>query len=396
MGAVTATIETPRAEHATTRDVDDAPAVGSFGARVVSFVSWAKVPVALWLGARLLIATVWVLFKSYRFGTGIWDSVWYHLVATEGYSLALPAGMPEGSANIAFFPAYPMLSGFVSDVTGLSSYWSLHLVASLSGLAATILLWTMVRSFYDERRATAVTALFAFSTGSFALSMLYSEGLFLVAAISCCWLLMRERYLLAGAFAALGTATRPTGVVLVAVCAAAAWFADRRDRPFAIAATLLSTAGIGGYFVFLRGLTGSWTTYFEVQEAGWQDRTHLIEGRAVEVRALLDPGFGNGAHRLAAVLSVVGFVTIVVGLRRLIAERAHVVLITYTAAMATMLWASVMVGFRPRMVMVIFPVFIGLSGVLDTRRRFAAWMVFSVALALLVARVYLTGKHIVP
>ena len=395
MSAVTATIETPRPDPSVPLDAAG-PTARDRSAGLVGFVSWAKVPLALWLGARLMIAAVWSVFKSYEFGSGIWDSVWYHLVATEGYSLTLPDGMPEGSANIAFFPAYPMVSGFVSDVTGLSSYWSLHLVASLSGLAATVLLWAMVRSFYDERRATAVTALFAFSTGSFALSMLYSEGLFLVAAISCCWLLMRERYLLAGAFAALGTATRPTGVVLVAVCAAAAWFADRRDRPVAIAATLLSTAGIGGYFVFLRGLTGSWTTYFEVQKSGWQDRTHLLEGRAVEIRSLIDPSFGDGAGRLAAVLSVMGFVTVVVGLRRLIAERAHVVLITYTGAMAAMLWTSVMVGFRPRMVMVIFPVFLGLSGVLDTRRRFTAWMAGSIALAVLVARGYLTGKHIVP
>ncbi|NLA34550.1 MAG: hypothetical protein GX868_02555 [Actinobacteria bacterium] len=393
---MTATLETPRSEPAAHPAVAEMPTSESVRAGLVSFLSWAKVPFALWLGARLLIATVWVSAKSYTFGSGIWDSVWYHLVATEGYSLDLPKGMPPGSANIAFFPMYPMVSGFVSDVTGLDSYWSLTIVSLVTGLIATILLWAMVRSLYDERRATAVTALFAFSSGSFALSMLYSEGLFLVAAISCCWLLMRERYLLAGAFAAIGTASRPTGVVLVVVCAVAAWFADRKDRRTAIAATLLSMAGIGGYFVFLRGLTGSWTTYFEVQKSGWQDRTHLVEGRAVEVRALIDPSFGNGAYRLAAVLSVIGFVTIVVALRRLIAERAHVVLIAYTGAMAAMLWTSVMVGYRPRMVMVIFPVFIGLSGVLDTRRRFSAWMIFSVSLSVLVTAVYLTGKHIVP
>lgn len=365
-------------------------------AAVRSFGLWAWKPALLWLTARVLVAIVWITRDSYVRGASIWDSGWYRTIVDGGYSTARPPGMREGTANIAFFPAYPMVSRFVSDVTGLSTSMSMHLVALCCGLAATVLLWAMVRDIDEERTATAATALFAFSTGSFALSMLYSEGMFLVAAISCCWLLMRERYLLAGLAAAVGTATRPTGVVLVVVCAVAVVFATRERRVSAAIGAALSTVGIGAFFVFLYGLTGSWTSYFEIQKSGWKDTTSLFEGRSADLRAAFDSSFAGGAYRLTGIVSLCGLVTVVIGVSRLVRDKAHPVLLAYSFAMAAMLWTSVVVGFRPRMVMVIFPVFIGLARVLNTRVKFAAWMTLAIVGLVAVMSVYLTGKTLVP
>lgn len=355
-------------------------------------------PIAMYLAARLFITTVWLVGseRGYRNSSSVWDAYWYWTVGFDGYSLDTPAGNSPGEANVAFFPAYPLVSRIVHEITGLSAYASMHLVSTAAGVLATCMLWALVRQYYDRRRADLTTLLFAFSTGAFALSMLYSEGLFLVAAIGCCWLLMRERYLAAGLLAALGTATRPTGVVLVAVCAVAALSAPRADRLRAWAATAIAPLGIIAFFVYLRSMSGSWTVYFDVQRAGWGDGTSPYRGRWNEFGAIIDTVRNGAPLEMSSMTSLFGLVIVAFGIMALVQQRTHRILLAYTIVMFAMLWSSEVVGFRPRMIMVIFPIFIGISGRLPSRRAYVATLAASAGFAAAFAWIYLTGRYIIP
>jgi len=69
---------------------------------------------------------------------------------------------------------------------------------------------------FDVSVAEKTMVLMAMFPGSFVLSFAYTEALLLTLAGGCFWFLLRRQWLAAGVLAALGTATRPNGLALVA------------------------------------------------------------------------------------------------------------------------------------------------------------------------------------
>ena len=112
--------------------------------------------------------------------------------------------------------------------------------------------------------------------------MVYAEGFLVPLAAGCILALQKRRSLLAGALAAVATATEPEALVLVVVCAASALlelrrrgFADRSARRSLIAPAL-SVLGVGAFAGFLWAWTGSPFASFIAQRDGWSERTDVF------------------------------------------------------------------------------------------------------------------------
>ena len=122
---------------------------------------------------------------------------------------------------------------------------------------AVVLVGYLARALYGNEAAARSMVLFSLFPGSVALSWAYSEAALVVCAAATFLALHRQRWLVAGIFAALGTATRPNGIGLVLACAVAAGIAIWRERQWrALIAPALAPLGVLGFHLFLTRWTG--------------------------------------------------------------------------------------------------------------------------------------------
>ncbi len=124
-----------------------------------------------------------------------------------------------------------------------------ELVTFVTGAAAAIGVWWLVRDHYRDEVATRTTALIFFSPAAMVFSFVYSEGLVIALSSLTLLALGRRRWVLAGAAAALATACDPVASAIVLPCAVAAYVDWRRVRDArAWWAPALAPLGIIGFF----------------------------------------------------------------------------------------------------------------------------------------------------
>ncbi len=153
-----------------------------------------------------------------------WDVGWYETIARVGYA-------PLGHESLRFFPAVPLVTHAVAWVPGLGDGPALVIVANVAALAATAMLFVLVRRETGDvdvaRRSLWILSLLP---AAFVLVMGYAESLLLVFAIGCFLALRppigesaaRPHFALAGALAFAAALTRPIGVLLALAVAAEA------------------------------------------------------------------------------------------------------------------------------------------------------------------------------
>lgn len=205
-----------------------------------------------------------------------WDSEWYLRIMRSGYPASIPPDVTfhDMEARAAFFPGFPLLARWVDAVLpGGDVLASLAVNTGLS-LVALVLLGVLARRWFDVTTATRAMVLFALFPGSFVLSYIYSEPLFIAVSLATLLMLDDERWVAAGVFAAIGTATRPNGLALIAACAVASFIAIRRRRDWgSLVAPLLAPIGIGAFHLYLGFHTGEWLAWFRVQGEAWDEGT---------------------------------------------------------------------------------------------------------------------------
>jgi len=141
-----------------------------------------------------------------------WDSIYYQLIAEQLYS---------SEKLSVFFPAYPVLSRVVMQLTGLSSLAALLLVSSLAALFSLVLLYRTARDLFPgdpglagltlERAVLFPTAFFLFS--------IYPQSLVLFFTLLAYRQAQRGRWLVAGLAGLLAGLTHVTIVALAAMLA---------------------------------------------------------------------------------------------------------------------------------------------------------------------------------
>ena len=193
-----------------------------------------------------------------------WDSNWYGFIADHGYPDSLV--LESGGNRWAFFPGWPMLLRATHLVIGGTWQRNGILLSVVLGFATVVLLDMLVADQFGDEIAERTVVLFLVQPAAAALSMVYSEVLFIPCALACMLFLGRRRWVLAGLAACMGTATRIAGIALVAAClveAVVQWRRRHTLRPFI--APLLAPLGAVAFVVFQRVRVGRWNAYQDAQ-----------------------------------------------------------------------------------------------------------------------------------
>ena len=322
-----------------------------------------------------------------------WDGAWYMAVVTTGY----PPGIPEkshqgGQSTVAFFPLFPDSVSLVHTVTRLPYFGAAMLVTTVSGAAAAVLLWLLVRRLSDATTADRACALWCFFPGAIVITLFYAEGLMMVLVLGCLLALLDRRWWAAGALAALATATRPNAIVLVACCAWAAVGAIRARRDWgSLVAPLLTPIGLLTYFGFLWLRTGSPLAWFSAERVGWHqqlDPTNVF----AEIGRFVQHPLSNTEDTAEFVALV--FVAVAVVL--LARTRLPPVLLVWTAGIIGIaLLSESSGGIRARFILTAFPLVIVMALYLRGR-VFALYLAVSGSLLALVAAITVSTLALTP
>ena len=205
-------------------------AVAAAGARAARWPWWVQVG-GLYLAARLISACIfmaaalhqganpWFPAKpDYWYFVNIWDARWYGEILQNGYPEVLPTdatGTVQENAW-AFYALFPLLGRALAGLTGLHPAFGLTLIAMVSGLGASLVIYRLFR-----RRASHATALWGtvfVSTFPVAavLQVPYAESLNLLLLAAALLLVLDRRYVWAMPVVVLMCLSRPTGVPFAA------------------------------------------------------------------------------------------------------------------------------------------------------------------------------------
>ncbi|MCB0077429.1 MAG: hypothetical protein KDD73_08370 [Anaerolineales bacterium] len=183
-----------------------------------------------------------------------WDSGFYLNIAQEGYHYFGPG---VEFPSVAFFPLLPLLMKGIAPLFGGDLLVSGIVISNLALLLSAILLYRLVTQEFDEPTAgRSVWYLLIFPTAFFG-SAIYSESLFLLAAIGAFYSARRNAWAWALLCGLLGTATRFVGITLLPTLLLLWWQQRRHPDPalraprWAWVTPMGAALGLLGYMAFL-------------------------------------------------------------------------------------------------------------------------------------------------
>jgi len=180
----------------------------------------------------------------------------YLKIATQGY---------HDRASLAFYPAFPILTGAVSKLTGSELIAGL-LVANLACAAGLVLLYDFIEKTTSTRAARAAVAGIALFPTAFFLVAPYGEAVLLVTGAGALGAAWSGRPILAFLLGMAAALSRPFGVFLALPLAAIAFGAKKKRGWLAPAGPL---AGIVAWVAFSGFVAHDPLAAFRVQEI-WQ------------------------------------------------------------------------------------------------------------------------------
>lgn len=152
-----------------------------------------------------------------------WDTGFYVSIAEEGYRFE---GVPLPS--VAFFPLYPLLMRAVGALVGDVVVGGV-IISNLALLLATILLYRLAsESWGRDVGARTIWYFLIFPAAFFGIAV-YSESLFVLAAIGALYFARRGYWEVAALLGIAASLTRFTGLI-VAPMILAEWWVQRRNR----------------------------------------------------------------------------------------------------------------------------------------------------------------------
>jgi Gpi18-like mannosyltransferase len=295
-----------------------------------------------------------------------WDGLWYLAVVRDGYPRQIPPDVTYylDEARAAFFPLYPLLTRVVDWALPGGDTLAALSINLLLGACAVVLVGMIARRLYGNEVAAFSMVLFAVFPGSFVMSFAYAETLMVVLAAATLLALVDERWLLAGIFAALTSATRPNGVAILAACAVAAALAIRHRRDWsALWAVGLSPIGFVGFQIFLSFHTGERLAWLRVQQEAWG------EGLSYGWTAIVHM-YSAARYPLSSPTHVVTTITVLAMIAALLAlriKRLPAPMVAYVAVILALMLLPETVTARPRFLFSAFPLAIPVAAWLPRR-----------------------------
>jgi Dolichyl-phosphate-mannose-protein mannosyltransferase len=234
------------------------------------------------------------------------------------------------------------------------------------GFIAVVLIGLLAHRIYGERVGRTTTTLVALFPGSFVLSFAYSEALMLVLAAATMLCLHDRRWLLAGVFAALTTATRPNGVAIVISCAVAALIAIKEERDWrALSSVLLAPIGFIVFQIWLGQHAGEPFVWFRVQREAWDEGASFgLTALTNTIEAIAQP-LTSPTDTITAISVVATVIALWMGWR----ARLPIWMSAYSWAIIGLMLAPATVTARPRFLFTAFPLLIGAALWFEQRHR---------------------------
>jgi hypothetical protein len=228
---------------------------------------------AVWRAGILLVSFIFDEAGQVTCGSGVpkpwkysacWDTQNYQIIASSGYQYT-----PDGPSNVAFFPLYPLLMRWATDLSpGGGDVRAGVIVGTLAMAAAVVYVFLLVRADLGETIAWRSLAFLLMFPAAFFFSAAYTEPVFLLGIAGSLYYARRGQWLLAGLFGAAASATKLVGVFLIVPIvfeAVAQGALSRRNlRPLFGAA--LAPCGAIAYFAYLQWRFGDFRIFFEAQE----------------------------------------------------------------------------------------------------------------------------------
>jgi hypothetical protein len=156
-----------------------------------------------------------------------WDAAWYLLIAQRGYEPT--AGVPA-PARAVFFPFYPLAVAALGW-TGAPVLLAGVLLSLVALGAALLALRRLTALEFGDRAGTFAVWALALCPMAVFYSAIYTDSLFLAVSIGAVLLARSGRWAPAALLLALATATRNTGILLLAPVAILYLYGPRADRP---------------------------------------------------------------------------------------------------------------------------------------------------------------------
>jgi len=301
-----------------------------------------------------------------------WDGIWYMRIVRNGYPAVVRPNVTYdmNDARAEFFPLYPTLVRWLDTVLPGGDSLAALVLNLMLGAAAVWLVGIIARDLFGPAVGERSMLLMSLFPGSFVLSFAYTEALLLVLAAGCLWCLHRHNWWAAGALAALGTATRPNGVALVAACAVAALIAIRRDRDWrSLFAVLLAPFGFIAFQWWIGHHTGESGVWFRVQTEAWGEGTSFgVTALRRTALAIIHPL--SSPTNTITLASVASLVLLVWFFRR---HPLPAPMAAYSAAVVLLMLVPATVTARPRFLYTAFPLLISAAAWLEEEDERGWW-----------------------
>ena len=230
---------------------------------------------------QFTIANTVILHDHGTFATTMckWDCKWYLTIINSGYDehIRTSPRIWKGLANWAFFPLYPNLVAFASQLTTLDPVVAGILLNQVFVFIAVIYFYRLLRLSFNDLNSRFGAVILMFSPFNVYFTSLYTEGLFLVLSIAGFYYLKTSRGLTAAVLGGLLSATRPVGVMLsVPICVN--YLRHKKPLSQLLIALAIAISGLVCYMVFLEFRAGDFLAFKHIQTGwgrkGW-DTQHL-------------------------------------------------------------------------------------------------------------------------
>ena len=249
----------------------------------------------------------------------------------------------------------------------------LALGAALSGRGNTamptwwlVLIGLLGARLYGERVGRTTVTLAALFPGSFVFTFAYSEALMIALTAAAMLCLLDRRWLLAGLFAALTTATRPNGLAVVVACAVAAFMAIREDRDWrSLSSVLLAPIGFIAFQIWLGQHTGEAGVWFRVQREAWGEGASFGWTAVKNTAEAITQPLTSPTDTITAVSVVATVVLVWMGWK----ARLPAWMTAYSWTVIALMLAPATVTARPRFLYTAFPLLIGAAVWFEHRHR---------------------------
>lgn len=221
---------------------------------VIAFLIWRAtleiiVRNAHWLWSlrpKFLGVTPWANF----------DGVHYVSIAQNGYRIY----------QYAFFPFYSIVLRILGQLFPFRWETTAQIISGVSFLVGIVFFLRLLRLLGHPHRIWALVLLLSFPT-SFFFSAVYTSAIYFLLTVMTLYFIAAKRWLLAGVFAMLASATQFFGVLLVLIFAMEFFRANRKTQPYILRAMALVPLGLVSYMIYLRGLVGDPLAFVHVQPA---------------------------------------------------------------------------------------------------------------------------------